>query len=107
MLHVLNPVMNNTKWNELRLGMYGLAQTPAWSTLSTNGYKSRPDREWYYHFSIGGYADIIHVDILVENAAHRETVRRVLQHIHVPGEETPEGFRVFGYLQDGQAADYL
>jgi hypothetical protein len=104
---VLNPVMNNTKWNELRLEMYALTPPPAWSTLSTNGYRSPPDHEWYYHFRDGGYDSILHVDILVKGAAQREMVRSALRKVHVPGEETPEGFRVFGYLQDGQAADYV
>ncbi|WP_112664075.1 DUF6678 family protein [Microvirga flavescens] len=99
--------MNNTKWDELRLEMYRITPTPAWSTLSVEGYQSPPDREWYYHFRHGGYASILHVDILVEDAIQREKVRSALQKVHVPGEETPEGFRVFGYLRDDQATYYL
>jgi hypothetical protein len=104
---MLNPVMNNTKWNELRLEMYALTPTPAWSTLSTNGYNYGPDREWFHHFRAGGYEDIVHVDIHVETPTQRELVRSALRKVHVPGEETPEGFRVFGYLQDSQGADYI
>ena len=52
---MLNPAMNNTKWDELRLEMYALTPPPSWSTLSTNGYRSSPDREWFYHFREGGY----------------------------------------------------
>jgi hypothetical protein len=104
---MLNPVMNNTKWNELRLAMYALAPTPAWSTLSTSGYNYGPDREWFYHFRSGGYEDILHVDIQVEAPGQREIVRSVLRNIQVPGEETAAGFRVFGYLQDGQGANYI
>ena len=104
---MLNPVMNNTKWEKLRLQMYALSPTPAWSTLSTGGYRSHPDREWFYHFREGGYEDILHVDILVETSAQREAVRSALRAVHVPGEETPSGFRVFGYLFDGQGADYI
>lgn len=104
---MLNPAMNNTKWDELRLGMYALTPTPSWSTLSTNGYQSRPDREWFYHFRDGGYECILHVDIQVETPAQRERVRSVLKEVHVPGEETPDGFRVFGYLKDGQAAEFI
>lgn len=104
---MLNPVMNKTKWDELRLQMYALAAPPAWSTLSTGGYHSQPDREWFYHFSEGGYEDILHVDIQVETPAEREIVRSALKAVHVPGEETSSGFRVFGYLHDGQGADYI
>ena len=59
------------------------------------------------HFRISGYASILYVDILIENADQREIVRSALREIHVPGAETPEGFRVFGYLRDGQVVDYL
>ena len=104
---MLSPAMNNTKWDERRLAMYALEPTPAWSTFSTTGYQSRPDKEWFHHFRNGGYNDILHVDIFTENAAQRELVRSALRKVHVPGEETTEGFRVFGYLQDGQAADFI
>ncbi len=104
---MLHPTMNNTKWDELRLGMYALSPRPSWSTLSTNGYHSRLDYDWFYHFRDGGYASILHVDIRVETPAQRELVRAALKKIHVPGEETPDGFRVFGYLQGNQAADFI
>lgn len=101
--------MNDTKWNELRLAMYELKPTPAYSTLATNGYQSPPDKEWFYHLrsTDSGYEYILHVDILAENSEQRELIRSALQQIHVPGEETAQGFRVFGYLQEGQAADYI
>lgn len=104
---MLNPVMNNTKWDELRLEMYALTSPPSWSMLSTNGYRSQPDGEWFYHFREDGYESILHLDIRVETPAQRELVRSALKKVHVPGEEKPEGFRVFGYLQDGQAADFI
>ena len=99
--------MNKTKWNELRLEMCSLLPVPAWSTLSTNGYQSSWDREWFYHFSKGGYSDIVYVDIVAESSEHRELIRAALRRVHVPGEETSQGFRVYGYLQDGQDADFL
>lgn len=104
---MLNPVMNNTKWNELRLAMYALKPAPKWSTLSTEGHEYGPDGEWFYHFRNGGYEDIAHVDIHTETPAQRESVRVALQRIHVPGEETAKGFRVFGYIRDGEGVDYL
>lgn len=104
---MLYPVMNNTKWEKLRLQMYALSPTPAWSTLSTGGYCSQPDRDWFYHFRLGGYEDILYVDILVETSAEREVVRSALRAVHVPGEETPRGFRVFGYLSEAQGAEYI
>jgi hypothetical protein len=102
--------MNNTKWDELRLAMYSIKPPPAWRTLGKNGYRWPSDREWYYHFregGDGGYGNILHVDIFAEGSEHRELIRAALKRIHVPGEETTEGFRVFGYLQDGQDTDYI
>lgn len=32
---MVNPAMNNTRWDELRLEMYALMPTPSW---------------WFYHF---------------------------------------------------------
>ncbi|WP_246206964.1 DUF6678 family protein [Methylocystis heyeri] len=104
---MLNPAMNNTKWDELRLAMYAITPPPSWSALSTNGYRSPPDREWFYHFREGGYESILYVDIRVDGPNQRELVRSALKKVHVPGEESPEGFRVFGYITDGQAAAFL
>lgn len=104
---MLNPTMNNTKWDELRLAMYALKPAPSWSTMSTRGYRSPPDREWFYHFKDGGYDTISYVDILVESESQRELVLAALQKVHVPGEALPDGFRVFGYTEDGQAVMYL
>ena len=103
----LNPVMNDTKWNELALAMHALTPGPSWSTLSMTDYNYGPDCDWLYHFREGGYKDIVHVDIHVKTADQRDRVRSLLRLIHVPGVETPDGFRVFGYLPDGQGADYI
>lgn len=103
----MNPLMNNTKWDELRLAMYELDPAPQWTVLTTSGYRSRPDREWFYHFRDGGYDDIVHVDIVADDATHRESIRATIRRIHLPGEETEGGFRIIGYAQPGQMVDYL
>lgn len=104
---MLNPVMNNSNWDEIRLETYALTPPPSWSTLSTSGHHSQPDREWFYHFREGGYDDILHLEIQVETPIQRELVRSALKKEHVPGEETANGFRIFGYLRGYQAADYI
>ena len=104
---MLNPVMNNTKWDEVRLAMYALDPTPEWSTLAANGHRYGPDREWFYHFRNGGYEDIVYVDIHVATSHQRELVQSALRKIHVPGEETADGFRIFGYVERGQVTDYI
>ncbi len=104
---MLSPAMNDTKWEELRLAMHSLDPAPRWSTLSTNGHQSRPDRDWFYHFRESGYEDILHVDIFADNPEHRRTIHSELKRIHLPGEETADGFRVFGYIPQGKAVDFL
>lgn len=104
---VLHPVMNNTKWNEIRLAMHALDPRPAWSTTSTSGYQSSVDREWFYRFQEGGYSDILRLDILVDSQEQRDQVRAALQRIGVPGEELSRGFCVFGYLNPHQHGAYL
>ncbi len=99
--------MNDTKWEELRLAMHSLDPIPRWSTLSTRGYQSPSDREWFYHFREGGYRDILHVDIFADSPEHRRAIHSELKRIRLPGEETPDGFRIFGYLPDGQAVGFL
>jgi hypothetical protein len=101
------PLMNNTKWSELRLAMDGMDPSPRWITLSDNGHLSSPDRDWYYHFSVGGYKDTVYVDILTDTREQRDQVRSALKRIHLPGEETELGFRVYGYAQAGQVIDYI
>jgi hypothetical protein len=47
------------------------------------------------------------MEIGVETPVQRELARAALKKIHVPGEETSEDFRVFGYLQGGQSLDFI
>jgi hypothetical protein len=100
-------VMNNTKWEELRLTMYGIEPAPKYRCMTTAGYYSHPDGEWFYHFRAGGYDDIQYVDIFAESQPHREQIRSALKKIHLPGEETGDGFRIYGYALPGQTLDYL
>lgn len=101
--------MNNTKWDELRLAMYGLGvMSPAWRTRDrTSGYVSEWDGEWYYHFRGGGYECIEWVEIATLNSDQHEAVRTALRDVHVPGEEMSTGFRVYGFAESGQVLEYL
>lgn len=104
----LLPVMNNTKWKEIQEAMYGLQQKPQWRTRCvTNGYISNWDGEWFYHFSEGGFKDIEWVEIKVENNEQFELVSSSLKSIHVPGEKIENGFKVYGYIRDGESVEYL
>ena len=101
--------MNNTKWDEVRLAMYELgAAHPMWRTKDyESGYVCPWDGEWFYHFRQGGYDTIEWAEIAVTSQEQRTLVRDALRKIHVPGEETPEGFRVFGYTQPGVPLSYI
>lgn len=100
--------MNDTKWKEIQSAMYGLRESPKWRTCSVdNGYISNWDGEWYYHFSEGGFSDIEWVEIKIENQEQLELVLSELKSIHVPGKKTEFGFKVFGYIREGEAIEYM
>jgi len=102
------PLMNDTKWDELRLSMHSVDPRPRWRTRDIeSGYESDWDGDWFHHFRIGGYATIQWVEIRTNSAAHREVVLRRLQEVHVPGMATEQGFLVLGYSQVGESVDYL
>lgn len=99
-------VMNNTKWDELRLAMFELEPKPAWRTKCwENGYVTSWDREWFYHFREGGYEIAEWVEIRIESKEQRHSVLTVLERVHVPTEEISDGFRVYGYIQPGQKVE--
>ena len=105
----MQPLMNDTKWDELRLAMYALGPlSPRWRTLDVeNGYLSDWDGEWFYHFRNGGYKFIKWVEIAIATPEQRHTVLTELAKVHVPGHCTETGFRVLGYGELGAEIDYL
>jgi hypothetical protein len=102
------PVMNNTKWEELRLGMSGLdTLSPQFRVRNVHsGYVSAWDGEWFHHF-YGHHEEDEWVEISVTSAAQREAVLRVLRSVHVPGVITEAGFKIFGYVPLGTHVEYL
>jgi len=107
--HGLAPVMNNTKWDELRLAMYSLGPFhPQWRTKDIEtGFIPEWDGEWFHHFRNGGYESIEWVEIKVTSKEQDEAVTSALRAIHVPGERTEHGYRVFGYTRPGKPVDYI
>ena len=102
-------VMNNTKWKELQKAMCELgAFSPKWRTKClTNGYITDWDGEWYYHFSEGGFEDVEWVEIRAEDGEGKGMLLSELRKIHVPGVEIENGYRVYGYIDEGKAVDYV
>ncbi len=101
--------MNNTKWRELQSAMYEIdGHSPKWRTKCIDSdYVSEWDGEWFYHFSEGGFKDIEWVEIQIENDLQSAVVKEILQHIHLPGVTTENGFKVFGYIKNGLAVDFI
>jgi hypothetical protein len=105
----LVPLMNNTKWNELRLSMYSLGDLrPKWRTKDVEtGFIPHWDGEWFHHFRTGGYESIEWVEIKVTSTKQDEAVLCALKSIHVPGEKTQGGYRVFGYVESGKSVNCI
>lgn len=105
----MHPLMNDTKWDELRRAMYELGDlAPRWRTRDVeNGYLSEWDREWFHHFHEGGYRFIQWVEIAVDTFEQSAAVLAELVRIHVPGERTERGYRVIGYVKTDQVVDYI
>jgi hypothetical protein len=104
----VTPVMNNTKWDEIRIDMHALeGQSPRFRVRTLrSGYVSPWDREWFYHF-LGHHEEDEWVEVEVTSPSQREAVLGVLRSVHVPGVETKNGFKIFGYIAEGAEVDYL
>ncbi len=102
-------VMNNTKWEELRLGMYNLNDlSPQWRTRDLeSGYVSQWDREWYYHFRTSGYKTIEWVEIKVDTEEQEKAVFEVIKKINLPGERINIGYRIYGYAPKDKQINYI
>ena len=102
-------VMNDTKWEEIRLAMYSLGELhPKWRIRNREtGFVSPWDGEWFYHFREGGYATIEWLEIATVSEAQRAAVLGELRAIHVPGEAIRSAFRVYGYVLPGFPVEYL
>src|SRR5262249_38507776 len=103
----MNPVMNDTKWDELRQAMYGLGDaSPRWRTKDISGYVCPWDGEWFYHFRNGGYDTIEWVEIRTGTPEQDAAVEAALRRVHVPGYRIDHGYRVYGYVRNGAAVGY-
>lgn len=103
------PLMNHTKWSELRLAMLELGKDfPAWrNRILESGSVGRWDDDWFHHFYSLSYDDIEWVELEVQSDHQRDLVRAALKQVHVPGEETDFGFRILGYSKPGEYVQYI
>ncbi|MDX3967260.1 MAG: hypothetical protein QHD01_11745 [Bradyrhizobium sp.] len=103
-------VANDTKWRELREAMLDLASSdqPRFrcKNLETGGL-SQWDGEWFYHWTNSGRDWMVWAELSTETTHQRELVRAILKRIRFAGEETAAGFRLYGYVCNGEAAGYI
>jgi hypothetical protein len=101
------PVMNDTKWEEIRLAMYDYPNNRQWRTKDIEkGYIFPWDGEWFY-LRNSGYKCIQWSEIKAETEEIRTDVLEILKSIHVPGEVFDNVIRVYGYVEIGKSVDYL
>jgi hypothetical protein len=65
------------------------------------------DAEWFYHFNLPNYAFIEWLELKPRDASLRDVLHEAVKRVHLPGEETPDGFRIFGYARGGRPLDYI
>ncbi|MFF2879487.1 DUF6678 family protein [Gottfriedia sp. NPDC057991] len=92
-------VMNDKKWEEIRLSMCDYPNNNQWRTKDIETrFISTWDGEWFYHFRIGGYKCIEWLEIKVETQEIRKGVLNILKNIHVSGDVFDNVIRVYGYV---------
>ena len=101
-------VMNNTKWNEIRLAMSSFPTTIQWRTKDIEtAHISTWDSEWFYHFINEGYKCIEWMEIKTETEIIKNEVLAIFKNVHVPGKILEDKIRVYGYVEVGTYVNYL
>jgi len=96
----LHPVLNNTKWEELRLAMLDLDLVVPWRCkVLGRSFISGWDGEWHSHFRDGPYDDIEWTELKVAPADRHRVLAALAVHA-IPYEVSAEGVTVFGYIDD-------
>lgn len=104
----LHPVMNDTKWNEVRLAMHALGAVARWRTRDRHsGYVSHWDADSYYHFRTGGYDTIEWVEIRPDDGDRLPELVDILRHLGVPGRVDGTSITIYAYVAQGEVVDWL
>ena len=105
----LAPILNDTKWEELRLAMYALgSESPRFRAKDIKTSQPGPwDGEWFYHFRDGGYRSLEWVELQLRDQSQRDAVARILASINLPGMHTDAGFIVYGHVVPGAPIEYI
>ncbi len=102
-------LMNDTKWEELRLAMYELGSLhPQFRVKDLVGDTPTAwDGEWFYHFRLEPYSTIEWCDIRIDSEQQQSAVLECIRKIHLPGHATAEGFRIIGWAPRGAPVMYI
>jgi hypothetical protein len=102
-------IMNDTKWEELRVAMHGLGRLhPQFQIKDLNSNNpTHWDGEWFYHFRLLPYSVIEWCELRVRNEEQHRAVLQCIRAIHLPGHKTPDGFRILGWVKPGEIVDYI
>jgi hypothetical protein len=101
-------LMNDTKWEEIRLAMYYYPNNKLWRTKDIEtGFVCTWDGDWFYHFKLGEYKYIEWLEIKSETEEIRNDIIKILKNIHVPGEIFIDVIKVYGYVEIGKPVCYL
>jgi hypothetical protein len=101
-------VMNNTKWQELRLGMLQSKSSVYFrgKDLETGSIGSW-DCEWYHHFNLGGHDSTEWIELRPDTDDERRAVEDILRTYHIPVEIRDGIYRIYGYADDTSKITYL
>ncbi|WP_028390717.1 DUF6678 family protein [Bacillus cihuensis] len=105
-------LMNDTKWEEIRLEMDRYEDVDGvitqWRTKYVkDGYICPWSNDWYEYFRLGEYETIEWLEIKVESEEIKNTVVKILKEINVPGEVLSNTIKVYGYIKEGTFIDYI
>lgn len=101
-------VMNDTKWQELRLGILQSRTRVHFrgKDLETESV-GQWDCEWYHHFNLGGHDSTEWIELRADTDEARRAVEDVLRTHHIPVEIRDGIYRVYGYTDDTSKITYL
>jgi hypothetical protein len=100
--------MNIPKWEELRLAMLSFERQPPWRTRDAEKGMNHPGTP---NGSITS-ASAAFTPQSGLRLPHRvpstfRKLKEALARLHVPGERTEDGFKVYGFIPIGKALDYV
>ena len=100
--------MNETKWQELRLGILASnARVHFRGKNLESDSIGQWDCEWYHHFNLGGHDATEWCELKADTEEGRRAIEGVLRTYHIPVELRGGIYRIYGYADDTSNITYL